>query len=91
MEVNEQEIGKYIAGVRKKLEWLTPEDLLKRVLSLEFNRLLAYYQDMPAIDLDADPARRGERKARKARRRSGERNVKRATRTAVRPRPVMSV
>lgn len=54
VEVNEEEIGKYINGVRKKLEWLSQEDLLKRVLSLEFNRLLAYYQNMPDIDLDAD-------------------------------------
>lgn len=52
VEVNEAEIGKYIAGVRKKLEWLSEEDLLKRVLSLEFNRLLSYYQDMPDIDLN---------------------------------------
>lgn len=54
VEVNEEEIGKYLPGVRKKLEWLTEEDLLKRVLSLEFNRLLAYYQNMPDIDLNAD-------------------------------------
>ena len=53
VEVNEQEISKYLPGVRKKLEWLSEEDLLKRVLSLEFNRLLSYYQDMPDIDLDA--------------------------------------
>ncbi len=52
VQVNEDEIGKYINGVRKKLEWLTEEDLLKRVLSLEFNRLLAYYRDMPDIDLN---------------------------------------
>ncbi len=54
VEVNEEEIGKYITGVRKKLEWLSGEDLLKRVLSLEFNRLLKYYSDMPDIDLNAD-------------------------------------
>ena len=53
VEVNEQEINKYLPGVRKKLEWLSEEDLLKRVLSLEFNRLLAYYRDMPDIDLNA--------------------------------------
>jgi len=52
VEVNEEEISKYISGVRKKLEWLSGEDLLKRVLSLEFNRLLAYYRDMPDIDLN---------------------------------------
>ncbi len=52
VEVDEAEISKYIPGVRKKLEWLSEEDLLKRVLSLEFNRLLAYYRDMPDIDLN---------------------------------------
>ncbi len=53
VQVNEEEINKYLPGVRKKLEWLSEEDLLKRVLSLEFNRLLAYYQHMPDIDLNA--------------------------------------
>ncbi|MDE6295892.1 MAG: DEAD/DEAH box helicase, partial [Muribaculaceae bacterium] len=52
VEVNEAEIDKYLPGVRKKLEWLSEEDLLKRVLSLEFNRLLQYYNNMPDIDLN---------------------------------------
>lgn len=65
--VNEEEIAKYLPGVRKKLEWLSEEDLLKRVLSLEFNRLLNYYQNMPDIDLNAnekggrDRSERGEK------------------------------
>lgn len=63
VEVNEAEIEKYIPGVRKKLEWLSEEDLLKRVLSLEFNRLLQYYQDMPDIDLNAPE--KGDKKERK--------------------------
>ena len=53
VQVEEDTIAKYIPGVRKKLEWLTEEDLLKRVLSLEFNRLLNYYRNMPDIDLNA--------------------------------------
>ncbi len=52
VEVNEDVMQQYISGVKKKLEWLSGEDLLKRILSLEFNRLLKYYQDMPNIDLD---------------------------------------
>lgn len=59
VEVDENEIAKYLPGVRKKLEWLSEEDLLKRVLSLEFNRLLAYYRDMPVLDLDAGDRDRG--------------------------------
>lgn len=53
VQVDEDSIAKFIPGVRKKLEWLTEEDLLKRVLSLEFNRLLNYYRNMPDIDLNA--------------------------------------
>ncbi len=63
VEVNEEEIGKYLPGVARKLSWLTTEDLLKRVLSLEFNRLLNYYKDAPNIDfIDEKP--RKERKER---------------------------
>lgn len=70
VEVNEDEINKYLPGVRKKLEWLSEEDLLKRVLSLEFNRLLAYYQNMPDIDLNeserSSRKERGEKRSRGA-------------------------
>ncbi len=54
VEVNEEEIGKYFQGVSRKLGWLSGEDLLKRVLSLEFNRLLEYYKDAPEIDYVED-------------------------------------
>lgn len=70
--------------MRKKLEWLSEEDLLKRVLSLEFNRLLEYYRDMPDIDLNAsaksDRKERGERKENRARKgRKGEGDKDRRT------------
>ena len=56
VKVDDEEIGKYMQGVSRKLSWLSQEDLLKRVLSLEFNRLLAYYRDAPSIDfIDEKP------------------------------------
>ncbi len=59
VEVNDAEIDRYLPGVIKKLSWLSTEDLLKRILSLEFNRLLAYYKDAPSIDfIDEKPSRR---------------------------------
>lgn len=66
VKVDEDEISKYIPGVQRKLEWLSQEDLLKRVLSLEFNRLLDYYKDAPTIDfIDEKPTReKPERKPR---------------------------
>lgn len=66
VEVDEEEIGKYLPGVSRKLEWLSAEDLLKRVMSLEFNRLLDYYRDAPQIDLaDEKPSKERKKEARK--------------------------
>lgn len=63
VKVDDQEIDKYMPGVSRKLSWLSEEDLLKRVLSLEFNRLLNYYKDVPNIDfIDEKPDRRSKKK-----------------------------
>ncbi len=50
VEVKEDEIAAYLPPVLKKLSWLSGEDLLKRLLSLEFNRLLDYYRNEPVLD-----------------------------------------
>ncbi|MDE6263730.1 MAG: DEAD/DEAH box helicase [Paramuribaculum sp.] len=64
VKVDDEEINKYMPGVSRKLSWLSQEDLLKRVLSLEFNRLLEYYRDAPSIDfIDEKPKK--ERKDKK--------------------------
>ncbi|MDE7469894.1 MAG: DEAD/DEAH box helicase [Paramuribaculum sp.] len=66
VKVDETEIAKYLPGVARKLDWLNADDLLKRVVSLEFNRLLDYYRDAPTIDfIDEKPKRdkKGERPA----------------------------
>lgn len=82
--VDDAQMEKFLPGVRKKLEWLSEEDLLKRVLSLEFNRLLAYYRDMPDIDLNEDNTKRkkekkekGERSKRDKDRRTAEEGMER--------------
>lgn len=57
-EVNEDLIEKYMHGIFRKLEWLSEEDLIKRVISLELNRLLDYYKDAPKIDfIDEKPVK----------------------------------
>lgn len=59
VKVDDAEIDKYVTGVSRKLSWLSQEDLLKRVLSLEFNRLLDYYKDAPNIDfIDEKPTKK---------------------------------
>ena len=61
VKVNEEEIARYLPGISRKLEWLSEQDLLKRVISLEFNRLLDYYKDAPKIDVVDEKARSKER------------------------------
>lgn len=61
-QVDEAEIGKYLPGVSRKLSWLSGEDLLKRLISLELHRLLQYYKDAPVIDLIDEKKSKKERK-----------------------------
>jgi len=42
VKVNEDEIGKLLPAVFRKLDWLEKEDIVKRVISLELNRLIDY-------------------------------------------------
>lgn len=62
VEVDETEIDSYMPAAVKKLEWLSKEDLLKRVVSMEFNRLIAYYRNVADIDIpDERSAGRGDK------------------------------
>ena len=70
MEVNEDEINRYLPGVLRKLSWLSTEDLLKRVLSLEFNRLLDYYKDAPKIDFIDEKPKKDKKDKKEGRERS---------------------
>ena len=51
-EVNEAEIGQFMPVIYKKLSWLEREDLIKRFVSIEFNRFLKYYENAPDINVD---------------------------------------
>ncbi|MDE6415488.1 MAG: DEAD/DEAH box helicase [Duncaniella sp.] len=71
VEVNDDEIMRYIPGISRKLSWLSQEDLLKRVISLEFNRLLDYYKDAPTIDfIDEKPSKKQRKESKKGEPRS---------------------
>lgn len=50
VEVNEAEIAELLPQVYRKLEWLDKEELIKRLVSMEFHRILAYYQDNEDIE-----------------------------------------
>ncbi len=45
VEIEHKEIEPYLKWVYSKLEWLDKEELIKRLVSVEFNRFLQYYRD----------------------------------------------
>lgn len=57
VEVNEKGISKYLAPVFEELQELNKDELIKRIVSLEFNRFLDYYRN--AQDLNVDIAHPG--------------------------------
>lgn len=62
VKVNEDEIGDFMPDIYRKLDWLSKEDLIKRMVSHEFNRFLEYYRNREEIQIATDS--RGERGAR---------------------------
>ena len=49
VKVNEEEIATLMPQIFRKLEWLDKEDIIKRVVSMEFNRMIDYYKDADEI------------------------------------------
>lgn len=58
--VNEEEIEGFLPSIYRKLEWLSKEDLIKRVVSIEFNRFLDYYRDADTIEVPTEKAAKKE-------------------------------
>lgn len=54
VKVNENEILDYMPEIYRKLEWLEKEDIIKRMVSLEFNRFLDYYRDREEIEIPTE-------------------------------------
>ena len=51
VDVNEEQIDPYMAQIMNQLEYLSKEELLKRFVSLEFNRFLDYYKNAPDLNI----------------------------------------
>lgn len=67
VKVNEEEIEAFLPGIYRKFEWLSKEDLIKRVVSMEFNRFLEYYKNAPEIEQPKNSDKKGGPKERKER------------------------
>ena len=64
VKVNEEEITDFMPEIYRKLEWLSKEDLIKRMVSHEFNRFLDYYRDREEIETPTDSRERHTRDSR---------------------------
>lgn len=74
IEVDENQIAPFLPEVFRKLEWLSKEDLVKRIVSREFGRFLRYYADAPEIIQPSDREKKGKKEGEdKAERGRGER------------------
>ena len=66
VQVNEKEIASLMPSIFRKLDWLDKEDIIKRVVSLEFNRLIDYYKDADEIQVvDEHSEKSGKKKGKK--------------------------
>ena len=61
VNINSEEIDDYLPVVFRKLDWMSREELITRMVALNFNRFLEYYKD--AVDLNVNE--RDEKKDRK--------------------------
>jgi len=71
VRVNEEEIQGIIPSIFRKLDWLDKEDVIKRLISLEFNRLIDYYRDAVDIENPSEFDRKKERRGKDDGKKSG--------------------
>ena len=67
-DVNEEEIEPFMADINRYFEYVDKEDIIKKIVSMEFGKFLAYYADAPEI-LPPSASSRGDRKGRSTRKR----------------------
>ncbi len=54
VEVDTEQVEKYLPKIYEKLEWMDRNGLIQRFVSVEFNRFLAYYKSQPDLKSPKD-------------------------------------
>ena len=49
IDVNEEEIAPFMEDINRRFDYMDKEELIKKIVSLEFGKFLAYYADAPEI------------------------------------------
>lgn len=50
VEVDDSKIQSFLPEIMKKLDWLDREELIKKFVSVEFNRFLSYYNNLKDVE-----------------------------------------
>ncbi|GMU96766.1 DEAD/DEAH box helicase [Ignavibacterium album] len=50
VEVDDSKIKSFLPEIMKKLDWLDREELIKKFVSVEFNRFLSYYSNLKDVE-----------------------------------------
>jgi len=63
VDVDSVEIDEFLPELNKKLEWLDRDELIKKFISVEFNRFSDYYKNTPDLNKPSDErgSKRGDR------------------------------
>lgn len=75
-DVDEEQIAPFMQDINRYFEYVDKDDLIKKIVSLEFGKFLAYYADAPEITTVATGKEKREKKAK------GEKGKKVATPTS---------
>lgn len=82
-DVNEEEIAPFLAEINRHFEYVDKEDIIKKIVSMEFGKFLEYYANAPVIEKPSrgrgeDQGSKGSRRDGSGQRRGGERRAPRA-------------
>jgi len=62
VNVDDTQIESFLPDIYKKLEWLDREELIKKFVSVEFNRFLDYYKNAPDLSKPDNSRRSGKKR-----------------------------
>ena len=53
-DVDEEQIGPFMADISRYFEYMDKDDIIKKMVSMEFGRFLSYYADAPEIEVPVE-------------------------------------
>ena len=61
-DVDEEQIGPFMQDINRYFEYIDKDDIIKKIVSMEFGKFLSYYADAPEIERVEEKQKKGERR-----------------------------